>query len=312
MLREKGSARTEEKILVLDIGGSSIKFALADSENQLCQTGSRKITARELNGLLSQISEIFETLSGSTHIRGIAVSSPGFVDPKTGISGGTSWLPFLHGFSITQTLSSRFGGIPVSIENDANCAALGESWRGCGQGRRSLAMVVCGSGIGGAFVQDGAVRHGSNHHAAEFGFMPVTGSLAQPEIWSAYSVGNTLQRYESLTGKAVSGETLFASAAGGCDEAAALCVKQFYRALAIGCISVYFALDPELIVLGGAISTRPDLIEILLTEIHSVLCANPGFPPEDFCPVQASSLANLANLYGALYHYRREEQERLK
>lgn len=103
-------------------------------------------------------------------ILGIAVSAPGAVDVSTGVIGGKSAVSGIHGPAWIEELQKCFG-LPASIENDANCAAMAEVTFGNGRGCKNLAFVVCGTGIGGAVVIDGKICHGSHLYGGEFGCM---------------------------------------------------------------------------------------------------------------------------------------------
>ncbi|MCG6197958.1 ROK family protein, partial [Anoxybacillus sp. LAT_38] len=73
-----------------------------------------------------------------------------------GIIGGSSALPCIHGPNFKEVFGGATG-LPVELENDANCAALGELWKGAGRHCRDIAFVIVGTGIGGAIVKDGRI-----------------------------------------------------------------------------------------------------------------------------------------------------------
>lgn len=94
-------------------------------------------------------------------IQGVAISSPGAVNKNTGVIEGASALPYIHGFNIQSELETLFA-LPVSIENDANCAALAEVAFGAAKGCTTALLLVLGTGVGGAVVIDGKVHHGEH------------------------------------------------------------------------------------------------------------------------------------------------------
>ena len=127
-------------------------------------------TPDNLDTFYEELSDAVNEIKANHKIVGVAISSPGAVNKATGVIEGASALPYIHNFKIVPELEKRFG-LPVSIENDANCAAMAEVTFGNGRGCKNLAFVVCGTGIGGAVVIDGKICHGSHLYGGEFGCM---------------------------------------------------------------------------------------------------------------------------------------------
>lgn len=100
-----------------------------------------------MNGFYQALTDEVDKIKKDTKIEGVAISSPGAVNKKTGIIGGSSAIPYIHNFKIVDELEKRFG-LPVSIENDANSVALGELAEGSDKGCDSMAFFVIGTGIG--------------------------------------------------------------------------------------------------------------------------------------------------------------------
>src|SRR5699024_1216495 len=100
---------------------------------------------------------------------GIAISAPGAVTDGGMINGGSA-IPYIHGPNIKAMIETRTG-LTVHIENDANCVALAEIWKGAAKTKKDVAVVVIGTGIGGALVKDGVIHKGGNLHGGEFGYM---------------------------------------------------------------------------------------------------------------------------------------------
>ena len=154
--------------MVFDIGGSAIKWSVITEKGDILI--SEKIEIAET------IEEFFERLAGKVNelknkynLQGIALSAPGAVDNESGIIGGVSALPYIHGPNF-KTILNEMTGLPVEIENDANCAALGECWLGAAKGENDSAFVVCGTGIGGAVVKDKKIHSGFHKNGGEFGY----------------------------------------------------------------------------------------------------------------------------------------------
>lgn len=286
--------------LVYDIGGSSVKYAYAEDEGTLSDRGSIPTCGDDLDRFLYHMVHIFEKYKWRYQIGGIAVSAPGAVDSNNGIIHGMSAVPCIHEIPFSGILSEAMDGLRVTIENDGNCGVMGEYWKGAAKGRNSAAMIVCGSGIGGGYIQEGRVGRSSHFTASEFGFMPIACEDGVVHPWSDYSVVNTVKRYNRDMGTSLTGKELFELAA--VDQAADGYVERFYHYMAAGCMSVAFVLDPEVIVIGGAVSKGRDFKERFQRAYLELKAVNRMFE-ECHSLVRVSELGNDANLYGALYHH---------
>lgn len=285
--------------LVFDIGGSSIKYAVGDLQGNLIDKGKTESSGRDLQEFIDHLKGVYELYRETYSFSGIAISAPGFVDTRSGVIHGISALSFIHDFPIASLISENLGNLPVSIENDGNCGALGEYWKGGWGSVKNLVMLVCGSGIGGGFVYNGQILHTTHHSASEFGFMPIGNEDGRIMPWSHYSVVNIINRYNEKNKCSVSAKELFDRA--GEDQEANDFTEEFYRYLAVGSFSVAFALDPDLIVISGAISGREDFKERLNQQVEELKkeCREYAQIPSE---IVVSKIGNDANLYGALYH----------
>lgn len=246
-------------LAAIDIGGTTIKIATW-KYNQL-QDKHAIDTPKDLDGFYEALTEEVYKIKKDTKIEGVAISSPGAVNKKTGIIGGSSAIPYIHNFKIVDELEKRFG-LPVSVENDANSAALGELAEGSGKGCDSMAFFVIGTGIGGALIINQKVWHGAHLFGGEFGYM-IMGAHTLSELASPVAMAN---RYNERTGKHLDGKTIFELA--DKDDPVASDERQtLIHALAVAIYNIQHSFDPEKIVLGGGISNNPELIPLLNKEI---------------------------------------------
>lgn len=246
-------------LAAIDIGGTTIKIATW-KDNQL-QDKHAVDTPKDLESFYQVLTNEVNKIKENTDIKGVAISSPGAVNQKTGIIGGSSAIPYIHNFKIVDELEKRFG-LPVSIENDANSAALGELAEGSGKGCDSMAFFVIGTGIGGALIINHKVWHGAHLFGGEFGYM-IMGDHTLSELASPVSMAN---RYNERTGKHLDGKTIFELA--DQDDPVASDVRQtLIHSLAVAIYNIQHSFDPEKIVLGGGISNNPELIPLLNKEI---------------------------------------------
>ena len=298
-------------IAVIDIGGSFIKFGLVDGAGQLSEKGKTETPKSGFDAMAAALISIVETLKGRVgEVSGIALSIPAPVDVVTGVIHGAGSLPFLLERNLKAALEAHFE-LPVSCENDGNCAALAEVWAGAAKAYQDVVLIVCGTGIGGAIVKNRQIHHGKHLFAGEFGygihhFDMRSGDI---EIWSLKaSMGSLVQRTAkrlALSEEALNGEMVFAMAAEG-NAMALEEIEDFYMGMAVGIHNIQYYYDPELILLGGAVSGRESFvpcIEEKLAVIYDKLGHPRAKPLLKVCQFQ-----NDANLIGAYYHFQRMSQ----
>ena len=155
-------------LIAIDIGGTTIK--IATWINQKLKMAFTIDTPDNLDTFYEELSDAVNEIKADHKIDGVAISSPGAVNKATGVIEGASALPYIHNFKIVPALEKRFG-LPVSIENDANCAALAELADGAAKGCSSMAFLVIGTGVGGSIIINNQIWHGAHLYGGEFGFM---------------------------------------------------------------------------------------------------------------------------------------------
>ncbi|MGL5917276.1 MAG: ROK family protein, partial [Culicoidibacterales bacterium] len=261
--------------------------------------------AADFPGFMTELENYLDEVTKKYAIKGIAISAPGAVDVETGIVGGSSAIPYIHGPNFKEILTTKYD-VPVSIDNDANCAALGEVYFGENKTIRDLAFVVCGTGIGGAIIKDRKVHRGTNLHGGEFGYM-IMQYNEDIATWS--KVGST----KILVDKAqayyndptIDGKTVFERAQAG-DEMCSKFIDEFYTIMAVGVMNIQYMYDPEYVLVSGAISDQKDFITKINEKLEGIMERNTDrkiFPKVMKCTYEKD-----ANLYGALSHHLMEYQ----
>ncbi len=277
-------------LLTIDVGGTSIKYALF-RKGALSQKGSFP-TPTSLTAYYEVLTELVKNYEQLYQITGVAISSPGAVNKTTGAIEGASALPYIHHFDIRGELEARFV-LPVSMENDANCAALAELKFGAAKGMKDVIFMVLGTGVGGAIVIDGKIRHGQHLFGGELGFMLMDDTHSFSELGTAIGMAN---RYKARTGKDLTGEAIFNLAHAG-EEIAQEEMMIFLFNVAKDFINLAYAFDPDCIVIGGGVSQAEWLIPELEKELQKMLNK---FRIAPFLPViKACQYRNDANLVGA-------------
>lgn len=283
-------------ILSFDIGGSSVKYAVIEKTGKILAKG-KKTTPQEKEEFFRLIENVAASYRKAYTIEGAGFSFPGAVDDVSGVIGGSSALPYIHDFPIRQELERRLS-LPAALENDANCAALGESWLGVGKEHEDLVFLVIGTGIGGAVVKGKRIHHGKHLHGGEFGYMVSDAShRILSDMGSTRILAERVADAKGLPREEMDGRRAFALADAG-DADALQAVSAMYEALAMAIYNLQYAIDPEIFVLGGAVSERPGFaeeigkrVDIILKDV-GVARIRPIIRPAQF--------GNDANLLGAV------------
>jgi predicted NBD/HSP70 family sugar kinase len=264
-------------------------------------------TNPDVNGTLERIvkwAQILIAKNGGT-IEGIGISLPGVVDPDT----GDTYVPHLkwRNEPIAETLTSATS-LPVTIDNDANAAALAELWFGRPEIRevRDFILVLVEDGVGTGIVFDGQVYRGEGGTAGEFGHMtigtgaPVACAVGSTECWEAFaSQRAALARYQKLTRSNGNNEVNFAKmvdlALKG-ERSARTALKETARFLGIGIANLIQGLAPEAVIVAGPIAKAwPVISEELRASVDVSICR--GFPSTR---IMSSTLGAQPTLMGAL------------
>ena len=244
--------------LAYDVGGSSVKYALVDEQGNLQNKGSF-LTPAALEDFYAEVVKVCQQLGKGRELVGAGFSMPGAVDDESGVIGGSSALDYIHDFPIKQALAVRLG-MPVALENDANCAALGEAWTGAGQEYSSLAYFVVGTGVGGAVVADKKIIHGPHQHGGEFGYMVMNDDYdILSEVGSTGGLCRQLAKLRNVPVDTYDGRKVYELSEQGDADAARL-IDNMYEYLARAVYNIQYTYDPKAILFGGAISSRPDFI----------------------------------------------------
>lgn len=292
-----------DQYLAVDIGGTYIKTGVVDENAWIWQMDKIK-TPKTLDGLLKWFDGLRQK---HDDIKGIAISCPGAVS-QTGIIYGSSALPYLHGPNIKQLIQDRVG-LPVFLENDANCAGYAEIWKGKAQGNKDALVVVIGTGIGGALIKNGMVHKGANLHGGEFGYMLIPAdSNTGYSTWSGTGATGALikhvARLKQCGKDELTGEAIF-DMADAEDEECMQAVDDFYRYLALGIYNLQYMYDPEIILIGGGISVRNDLIDRINAKLNDILADLPSSTVHPH--IETCEFRQHANLLGAVFGYLRED-----
>lgn len=287
----------------LDIGGTSIKVALSDKDGNLIEKDTL-YTSHELKEFTNTIVNWVNGMKNQYDIKGVAISSPGAVDTNSGIVGGASAVPCIHGPNWKEILSESLN-LNISIENDANCVALAEIFSGSAKEVNDILFVVCGSGIGGSIIKDKKIHHGKHLYGGEFGFMIMEDNDGEYKTFSeiASTMSFVRKARKHFNDESLDGKDVFNKAENG-DEFCKEIIDRFYSELAKGIYNLQYMYDPELILIGGSISDRDDFVISLNEKIDNILekIKIAEIKPE----IRTCTHRKDANLIGALAHHIKE------
>ena len=290
----------------IDIGTAHTTIAVADLAGRIVDREKFE-TDPDVRATFRKVSaSIQKFIRMHGNIEGIGVCVPGLVDPETHVA---LFIPHFkwRNWPLASELS-KLTGVPVTIDNDANAAALAELWLGRPEIRdvRDFILVLVEEGLGTGIIFDGQVYQGVAGAAGEFGHMtigkgaPVACAAGSEECWEAFaSERATLARYRQRTGQVESEITFLQliDKAMAHDEAAndALLETAYY--LGLGIANLTKGLSPEAVILAGDIARAWPLIA---GELRSTLAANTICSGLPLAPVFASTLGDDTRLLGAL------------
>ena len=281
-----------KKIGLIDVGGTTIKLGVWTGTE--VQKYPAIKTPATIQDFYTELGHAVDQMKADHQIVGVGISSPGAVNKATGQIEGASAVPYIHYFDIHTALVEKFG-LPVTIENDANCAALAEVADGAGKDVDNLIFMIIGTGIGGAIISNRQVQHGAHLFGGELGYMLMDDHQTLSELGSPVRLG---KRYTARIndGTTYDGKTVFDLAEQGNADAQAE-VQTMYQALAKAIYNLQYSFDPEKIILGGAVSNNPKLIPGVLAEIKKIrdIVEIAPFDPD----VVACQYTDGANLRGA-------------
>ena len=224
----------------IDLGGTNIRGGVV-SEDSLSSILSQKINASgSVDDVLKDLFSLVDKLINSS-IQAIGIGVPGLVETEQGIVYDVVNIPSWKQVPLGQLLGDRYG-LPVFINNDANCFALGEFYFGKGKGLDSMVGLTIGTGLGSGIIINKKLYAGRNGGAGEFGMIDYLDKYVE-----YYASGQFFKNVYQADG-----ETVFKNATEG-DEKAIGMYEEMGSHLGNAIKTILYALDMELIVLGGSV-----------------------------------------------------------
>lgn len=295
-----------ELTLALDIGGTKIAAGLVDADGTLL-TAEKRPTPRgtDPEAPWAVVAELIATLraAAGTGLSGVGIGSAGPVDLRAGTVSPLN-IPAWRGFPIRDRVAREMPDLPVRLAIDGLCMALGEQWRGAGQGASFLLGMVVSTGVGGGLVLDGAPYDGRTGNAGHVGHVVVdvdgppcacggqgcVEAIASGPRMVAWARDNGWQAPESADAKAL------AEAAAAGDAVAMRAFRRGATAVAAMIASVAAVCDLDRVVIGGGVAGAGAL---LFDPVRAELARHARLSFIDPVTVTAAQLGGEAGLVGA-------------
>lgn len=299
----------------IDLGGTNIAAALTGEDGEILQRCGQPTPRKpeEVAGVIAALAGELLGKSGE-EVPYIGIGAPGAIDPVAGVITRWTNLEF-NDVPLAELVSARTG-LPVLVENDANCAAIGEFAAGAGKGCESMVAITLGTGVGGGAVLNGKLYTGANYAGMEVGHFVIRQggrrcSCGREGCFEAYCSATALiarareamaeepdSRLWDLAGtpEQVDGRIAIQAALEG-DPAAGRVLAEFTEALGCGITSLVNIFQPDVLCVGGGIANAG---EVLLAPAREIL------DREDYAKYYArrtrlcrAELGNDAGLIGA-------------
>ncbi|MBM7688396.1 glucokinase [Enterococcus ureilyticus] len=275
----------DKKLIGIDLGGTTIKFAILTTDGDVQQKWS--IETNSLDEGRHIVPDIIESINHRISLYemkqedfiGIGMGTPGSVDIKKGTVVGAYNLNWTKKQNVKIQIEEATG-IPFVLDNDANVAALGERWKGAGENNPDVVFITLGTGVGGGIIAEGNLLHGVNGCAGEIGHVTVdpggfectcgkrgcletvssaTGVVRVARHMSEEYAGDSQLKQAIDDGQDVSSKDVFDYAQA--EDAFALMVVDrvcYFLGLAVGNVSN--TLNPSSVVIGGGVSAAGEFL----------------------------------------------------
>ncbi len=266
----------------VDLGGTNLRIAAVDRNGTLLQKvtlGTEVARGRDyvVGEMCTAIRQMLDNLRAPGELAGIGIGVPGIIDMATGFMHESPNLPGWENYPVHSDIERRLG-TPVTLENDANAAAMGEKWLGAGRDVETMVMLTLGTGVGGGIVMGGKIWHGMSGMAGELGHITVhpeghlcgcgnTGCLEQYASATAITrlaleaiqVGEApgLKKLQDAHPAEFNSKAIYQASVQG-DRAAQEVFNKVGRALGVAIADMCNVFNPHMFVIGGGASNAWD------------------------------------------------------
>jgi glucokinase len=307
----------EGHVIGVDLGGTKLLAGALDADLRVVHRTNRPVLGLDQDQLVQMIGDAVEELMTGVggKVDAVGFGIPCTFDTRTGMAIQAVNVP-LKDVPFGTVMARRLG-VPVAVDNDANCAVLCEARIGAGRGASEIVLLTIGTGIGGGLVLGGEVYRGWIGGGAEMGHMvvemdgpPCQGNCPNWGCLESVASGTALVREASLrvarqpdtalghaleAGRELTGPMITELAQEG-DPVAIEAITVIGRRLGVGLASLANIFNPQVIVIGGGVIGAG---ELLLGPARDVMHRRALSPNKDVVRVEAASLGAEAGMIGA-------------
>ncbi len=320
----------EQFIVGIDLGGTNIGAGVMPLDGSR-EIAMRMIPTQAVDGAIAVVDRIAavieeviaqaqtETGAERSDFLGVGIGSPGPLDRARGLVIVTPNLGW-RDFPLRDEVASRVN-LPATLDNDANCATLGEWWCGAAKGGRNVVGMTIGTGIGGGLILDGKLYHGASDAAGEIGHTTIdsTGRRCKCGNYGcleAYTSGPAIAERarevlegddESLLLTMVDGDvsritaqTVFDASKRG-DRVALDVVRDTAHFLGVGVSNLINIFNPDIFVIAGGVTQAGDL---LFDPLRAEVRRRAFKPAVEACRIVPGALPLSAGVVGAVATFR--------
>ncbi len=307
------------KFVGIDIGGMTIKGGIVDEKGNILYkksivTAPGKEDRLIVDDIAALVNELVQNGADGEEIQGVGIGCPGSIYDEKGIVRYSCNINFRN-TPMAKMIEEKTGIKKVRLSNDANCAALGETLFGAGNGAKNSVMVTLGTGVGTGIVANGQLITGNRSAGGEGGHITInlggaTCGCGKKGCYEAYASATALMNQiqaacekhpESQLAKEVeqsglNGKVVFDCAQNG-DKVAMAVVKKYIKYVGVGLVNFANIFFPEVIIIGGGISNQGDNIIKPLQRYVTRNVYGAVYSPK--IKVVAATLKNDAGIIGA-------------
>jgi glucokinase len=275
------------KVIGIDLGATNIRGAVVNGED-ISEIISRRIQTKGTEEqVLEDVYSLIDALIDS-EVKAIGIGVPSVVDVKLGIVYDVIHIPSWKEVHLKELLENRYH-IPVFVNNDANCFALGEYYFGKGKGVADMIGLTIGTGLGAGVIISNHLYAGKNCGAGEFGMVDYLDNN-----YEFYCSGSFFQNVYGLNG-----EDVFKNAKNG-DKQSLKLYEELGTHLGNAIKMIMYTYDTELIILGGSVQLAFDFFEKAMWERIKTF----GFPKSiEQLEIKTSALQNSGILGAAALYF---------
>jgi glucokinase len=267
-----------KKLIGIDLGGTKVASGFIDGDHIIKQEYDLiPNNSKNADDIINKVIEITDRVFDKSAVS-IGIGIPSLVDRKKGIVYSVQNIPSWEKVHLKDILEDYYK-IPVFLDNDANCFALGEHKFGSGQNDDNFVGITIGTGMGAGIITNGHLLEDANCGSGEFGSIPYLES-----IYEDYCSGKFFKTFYNQ-----SGEELLKQAKKG-DKIALLAFKEFGVHMGNVIKTIMFSVDPKKVIIGGSVAKSKDFFtESMINTINT-------FPYTDSVKNLEISFTNTANI----------------